>query len=121
MSNEVREAEKGVEATQTVSSLPSSLVPLLSSPSRFIGRWRYRLNLLFRVWPKYKETHEAIARMKEIEVNGIRINNEGKPEIWHMTAPAREEAPCRRAEPHCRPDNRPSPRTWRLQLSHCRR
>ena len=60
---------------------------LQTKAGRFIGRWKHRLTLHFRVWPKYKETHAAIVRMKKIEVNGIRINNEGRPEIWHMTAP----------------------------------
>lgn len=60
---------------------------LQTTAGKYIGRWKHRLNLHFRVWPKFKETHKAIATMKEIDVNGIRINDEGLPEIWHMTAP----------------------------------
>ena len=57
-----------------------------SSSSPYIARWKHRLNLHFRVWPKYKETHEAIATQKEIQINGIRINDEGKAEVWNQTS-----------------------------------
>ena len=51
---------------------------------KYIGRWKHRLTLRFRVWPKFKETHEAIAKEKTIPVNGIRINDDGKAEIWNQ-------------------------------------
>ena len=54
--------------------------------SKYIGRWKHRLTLHFKVWPKYKLTHKAIATMKDIEVDGIRIADGGYPEIWHKTA-----------------------------------
>lgn len=57
-----------------------------TTASKYIGRWKHRLTLHFRVWPKFKETHEAIAKEKEIPVNGIRITNDGKPEIWNQTS-----------------------------------
>lgn len=60
---------------------------LQTTASKYIGRWKHRLNLHFRVWPKYKMTHEAIVSMKSIEINGIRINDDGKAEVWHMTNP----------------------------------
>lgn len=86
--NQIDEPQAGgaQSSATAVSPHPSSPVPQPPA-SRFIGRWKHRLTLHFRVWPKYKETHAAIVRMKKIEVNGIRINNEGRPEIWHMTAP----------------------------------
>ena len=85
MDAEVRESpEQEAAKVAEVSSLPSSLVPL---PSKYIGRWQHRLKLRFRVWPKFKETHKAIVTEKEILVNGIRINDDGRPEVWHMTAP----------------------------------
>jgi len=73
----------GSQSSATGSS--SSPIPHISS--LYVARWRHRLNLHFRVWPKYKMTHEAIVAMKEIEINGIRINDEGKAEVWHMTNP----------------------------------
>ena len=60
---------------------------LQTTASKYIGRWKHRLSLHFRVWPKYKMTHEAIVSMKSIEINGIRINDDGKAEVWHMTNP----------------------------------
>lgn len=58
---------------------------LQPAAERYIGRWKHRLTLHFRVWPKFKETHEAIAKEKLIPVNGIRINDDGKAEIWNQT------------------------------------
>ena len=48
--------------------------------SKFIGRWRHRDKLVFRVWPKYKETHLAICRHKEIPIDGIMMTGEGEAE-----------------------------------------
>ena len=48
--------------------------------SKYIGRWRYRDKLVFRVWPKYKETHLAITRLKEIPIDGIMMTGEGEAE-----------------------------------------
>ena len=53
---------------------------------KYIGRWKHRLTLHFRVWPKFKETHEAIAKEKLIPINGIRITDDGKPEVWNQTS-----------------------------------
>ena len=47
---------------------------LQTAASKYIGRWKHRLTLHFRVWPKYKETHDIIAKEKLIPINGIRIN-----------------------------------------------
>ena len=57
---------------------------LQTADGKYIGRWKHRLTLHFRVWPKFKETHEAIAAHKTIPINGIRINDEGKAELWHQ-------------------------------------
>lgn len=54
--------------------------------SKYIGRWKHRLTLHFRVWPKFKETHEAIAKEKLIPINGIRITDDGKAEVWNQTS-----------------------------------
>ena len=51
---------------------------------KYIGRWKHRLTLHFRVWPKFKETHDAIAKEKTIPINGIRINDDGKAEVWNL-------------------------------------
>ena len=53
---------------------------------KYIRRWQHRLKLVFRAWPKFKETHKAVVSMKEIPVNGIRISDEGAAEVWHMTS-----------------------------------
>lgn len=53
---------------------------------KYIGRWKHRLTLHFRVWPKFKETHEAIVKVKAIPINGIRINDDGKAEVWNHTS-----------------------------------
>ena len=37
---------------------------LQTAASKYIGRWKHRLTLHFRVWPKFRETHEAIAKAK---------------------------------------------------------
>ena len=57
-----------------------------TSASKYIGRWNHRLTLRFRVWPKFKETHAAIARAKTIPVNGLRITDDGRAEIWNQTS-----------------------------------
>ena len=59
---------------------------LQTAANKYIGRWRHRLTLHFRVWPKFKETHEAIAKAKKIPINGIRITDDGKPEVWNQTS-----------------------------------
>ena len=58
----------------------------MSDEGKYIGRWMHRLKLHFRVWPKWKEAHDAIASMKRITVNGMRINDDGLPEVWHTNA-----------------------------------
>ena len=58
----------------------------MSDEGKYIGRWMHRLKLHFRVWPKWKEAHDAIASMKTITVNGMRINDDGLPEVWHTNA-----------------------------------
>ena len=52
--------------------------------SKYIGRWKHRLNLHFRVWPKWKLTHKAILTEKDIPITGIRIDKKGHPELWHQ-------------------------------------
>ena len=59
---------------------------LQTTASKYIGRWKHRLTLHFRVWPKYKETHRAIAKEALIPINGIRITDDGKPEVWNQTS-----------------------------------
>ncbi len=51
---------------------------------RYIGRWRHRLKLHFRVWPKWRMAHQAIIRQTEFPINGIRIGDDGTPELWHQ-------------------------------------
>lgn len=51
--------------------------------SKFIGRWRHREKLFFRCWPKWKLAYNAVLREKKIPVNGIRIDDDGNPELWH--------------------------------------
>ena len=58
---------------------------LQTTASKYIGRWKHRLTLHFRVWPKYKETHDIIAKEKLIPINGIRINDNGGAEVWNQT------------------------------------
>ena len=48
--------------------------------SKYVGRWRHRDKLVFRVWPKYKETHQAIVRLKEIPIDGFMMTSEGMTE-----------------------------------------
>ena len=82
--------EKEIAAISAAEAAGASpvLPPHPSSPilHPFIGRWKHRLKLHFRVWPKFKETHQAIAKEKIIPVNGIRITDDGKPEIWNQTS-----------------------------------
>ena len=55
--------------------------------SKYIGRWRHRDKLVFRVWPKYKETHAAIVRHGEIPIDGIMMTKEGDAEArYHSKA-----------------------------------
>ena len=55
-----------------------------TTASKYIGRWKHRLNLHFRVWPKWKLTHKAILTEKDIPITGIRIDKKGHPELWHQ-------------------------------------
>lgn len=55
-----------------------------TTASKYIGRWKHRLNLHFRVWPKWKLTHKAILTEKDIPITGIRIDKTGHPELWHQ-------------------------------------
>ena len=58
---------------------------LQTAASKYIGRWKHRLTLHFRVWQKYKETYDIIAKEKLIPINGIRINDDGGAEVWNQT------------------------------------
>lgn len=53
---------------------------------KLTSRWRHRLTLRFRVWPKFKETHDIIERETLIPVNGIRITKDGRAEAWNQTS-----------------------------------
>ena len=53
--------------------------------SKYVGRWRHRDKLVFRVWPKYKETHQAIVRIKEIPVDGFMMTREGMTEARYRS------------------------------------
>lgn len=57
---------------------------LQTTAGKYIGRWKHRLNLHFRVWPKWKLTHKAILTEKDIPITGIRIDKKGHPELWHQ-------------------------------------
>lgn len=57
---------------------------LQTTASKYIGRWKHRLNLHFRVWPKWELTHKAILTEKDIPITGIRIDKKGHPELWHQ-------------------------------------
>ena len=57
---------------------------LQTTVGKYIGRWKHRLNLHFRVWPKWKLTHKAILTEKDIPITGIRIDKKGHPELWHQ-------------------------------------
>ena len=81
MNDEVRDVKEDPMEAPSGSTLSSSPIP-----HPFINRWKHRLNLHFRVWPKWKLTHQALATMKIIDIDGIRINDDGRPELWHKTA-----------------------------------
>ena len=59
-----------------------------NTASKYIGRWLHRDKLVFRVWPKYKETHRAIVRMSEIPIDGLMPTKDGHIEAWHNTSKA---------------------------------
>ena len=56
-----------------------------ANTSKFIGRWKHRDKLVFRVWPKYKETHLAIVKHKEIPIDWLSVSGEGKMEAQHQS------------------------------------
>ena len=56
----------------------TSTVPISGSP--YAARWRHRDKLLLRVWPKFKETHLAIARLAEIPIDGLLMTKDGHAE-----------------------------------------
>ena len=58
--------------------------------SKYVGRWRHRDKLVFRVWPKFKETHAAIIRHKEIPIDGFMMTNEGRTEARYHSKNVRE-------------------------------
>ena len=60
--------------------------------SKFIGRWRHRDKLVFRVWPMYKETHLAIVRHKEIPIDGLMATKEGRTVAMYHSKEVREYA-----------------------------
>ena len=47
---------------------------------KYIGRWRQRLDLRFRVWPVGDDAHRLTWRKKEIPVHGFLMNQWGKLE-----------------------------------------
>ena len=57
---------------------------LQTAASKYVGRWRHRSKIVFRVWPKWRLTHLAILSEREIPITGIRIDPEGHPELWHQ-------------------------------------
>ena len=81
MNDEVRDVKEDPMEAPSGSTLSSSPIP-----HPFINRWKHRLDLHFRVWPKWKLTHQALATMKIIDIDGIRISDDGHPELWHKTA-----------------------------------
>ena len=52
--------------------------------SKYTARWQHRFKLTFRVWPKWKLTHETIVAEKDIPINAIRLDKDGQPELWHQ-------------------------------------
>ncbi len=52
--------------------------------SKYVGRWRHRAKIVFRVWPKWREAHRAILSETEIPINKLRIGDGGIPELWHQ-------------------------------------
>ena len=58
------------------------VAPQTTAPSKYTGRWRHRLKLVFRAWPKYKKAHEAIASMDQIRIAGVRMGDDGSGEVW---------------------------------------
>ena len=58
--------------------------------SKFIGRWRHRDRLVFRVWPKYKETHAAILRLKAIPIDGFMMTKDGRTEARYHSKDVKE-------------------------------
>ena len=61
---------------------------VITQEEKFIGRWRHRDKLVFRVWPKFKETHRAIVKQKVIPINGLMPTKDGHLEAWHNTSKA---------------------------------
>ena len=94
----MRDEKEIAEPHAGVSQIPAAPVPVATLvapapspapspiPHPYVARWRHRLTLRFRVWPKFKETHDAIAKETRIPVNGIRITKDGKPEVWNQTS-----------------------------------
>ena len=60
------------------------------STSKFIGRWRHRDKLVFRVWPMYKETHRAIVAHREIPIDGLMATKEGRTVAMYHSKDVRE-------------------------------
>ena len=58
--------------------------------SKFIGRWRHRDKLVFRVWPMYKETHRAIVTRKEIPIDGFMATKDGRMVAMYHSKEVRE-------------------------------
>ena len=58
--------------------------------SKFIGRWRHRDKLVFRVWPMYKETHRAIVTHKEIPIDGLMATKDGRMVAMYHSKEVRE-------------------------------
>ena len=61
-----------------------------ANTSRFIGRWRHRDKLVFRVWPMYKETHRAIVRQEEIPIDGFMATKDGRMVAMYHSKDVRE-------------------------------
>ncbi len=48
---------------------------------KFCGRWRHRMTLHFRVWPRYKKAIEAIRTRRDFPINAMYINEAGHMEV----------------------------------------
>ena len=60
------------------------------STSKFIGRWRHRDKLVFRVWQMYKETHRAVVTHKEIPIDGFMATKDGRMVAMYHSKDVRE-------------------------------
>lgn len=82
-----REIEGLEVAERSVTASPVS--PVSATSSQFIGRWRHKHKLMLKCWPKWKLAYNAIQKEKLIPINGMRINEAGKAELWHQKSGVR--------------------------------